>query len=162
MKLLYSLVFILTNISSCNSQVNSFNVWVLDKDFTVCEVYNFDTMTKTKVLKYPIKKDSTFQVDDETIYFNPETPASLSNLSEFLSQNTPIINDNIEYHCVVGFIVDNNGSLKNVGLIRGNKRRDYLKLLFDLMRKMPEWKPAKHNGQNVSSFVKILIKFKVD
>ncbi|MBP1630615.1 MAG: TonB family protein [Bacteroidetes bacterium] len=104
------------------------------------------------ILFKPTEKDLLFD-SDTTIYTVVDMQASFvggkDSLDVFLAQNIKYINEcDVRGKIVASFIVEKDGSISNIKLIRDigcGLGEEYLRVL----RLMPKWKPAEKNGKIV-------------
>lgn len=100
---------------------------------------------------------------------NVDTLASFVNgvngLFDYLNKNLTYpeksLEKNIEGRVFVSFIVEANGNINNVEILRGISN-DIDSTVIDVIEKMPEWIPAKYNGKEVNSKYILPIKFAID
>lgn len=92
----------------------------------------------------------------------PEFPGGMDDLSYFfythLKYPEDAKKDKIEGTVYVAFIVDENGKVKNVRVVKGV----FASLDKEAVRvasQMPNWTPGKHNGKNVKVQFNLPVKF---
>jgi protein TonB len=69
----------------------------------------------------------------------------------------------IEGTVYLEFIVRKTGDIENIELLRGIKNGpNYDKEAIRLVKKMPKWIPGSLEGNNVSSIMRLPIKFRLD
>lgn len=69
---------------------------------------------------------------------------------------------NIEGVCYINFVVEKDGSLNNVKVLKGvNKGPGCDAECIRLIKSMPKWKPAKKDGKAVRVYFTLPIKFKL-
>jgi len=91
----------------------------------------------------------------------PEYPGGYSEMSKFIGKNiqVPEYAMPLEGKVYVRFIVDKDGSITNVRVLKG-MHRDYDQAAVKVVRKMPKWKPGKQAGKAVRVQYEIPIKFR--
>ena len=104
------------------------------------------------------KIDTTTHIIVEEI---PEYPGGYSAMSQFIAKNieVPEYAMPLEGKVYVRFIVDRDGSITNVRVLKG-LHRDYDQAAVKVVRKMPKWKPGKQAGKAVRVQYEIPIKFR--
>lgn len=85
---------------------------------------------------------------------NPEYPEGQAAFYKYLAKNlkypTSLRDNGIDCASTyVKFIVEKDGSISNVEVIRGCKNKAYKKQLCQLMKNMPRWNPGKQEGKPV-------------
>lgn len=126
--------------------VDEFNAY--DSDATIDNIFDFDAF----VFK-PTKNKN--DVEEEILNFAevmPEFPGGNIALIKYLGSNVnyPIIaqENGIQGKVYIGFVVDENGNINDVILLRGvDKSLDNEALR--VVRSMPKWKPGKQGGKAV-------------
>lgn len=91
-----------------------------------------------------------------------EFPGGISKMFEYLGKNISYPNkalkNNDQGKVFVQFVVEANGKITNVEVIRGvSKELDAESIR--VIKKMPKWKPAEHKGVKVKSKIRIPINF---
>lgn len=103
-------------------------------------------------------------INYSTVETKPEFYGGVNKLMEFLSKNTEYpnkaIRKGIEGRVFVQFVIETNGKVTNVEVIKG------VHPLLDteaerVVKKIPRWKPGKHNGQKVRVSFVVPINFKL-
>jgi protein TonB len=104
-----------------------------------------------------IDLDSTFEMVEEM----PEFPGGYNAMNKFIAENIkiPEYAMHIEGKVFVRFIVDTDGSIKNVRILKG-LHRDYDNAAVKVVSKMPKWKPGKQAGKAVKVQFEIPIRFR--
>ncbi len=93
----------------------------------------------------------------------PQFPGGQRALSSFLSNNlkypTSASQSQIEGTVLIGFVVDKNGNIKNIKIL---KSLHYAcdEEAIRVLKSMPQWIPGKHHGENVSVNYRIPIVYK--
>jgi protein TonB len=111
--------------------------------------------------KQPI--DSIYQFPTKS----PEFPGGMDAMFKFI-QNNIVYPDyekenGIEGTVYLEFIVRKTGDIENIELLRGIKNGpNYDKEAIRLVKKMPKWIPGSLEGNNVSSIMRLPIKFRLD
>lgn len=84
---------------------------------------------------------------------NPEYPEGQAAFYKYLAKNikypTSLRDNGIDCASTVKFIVEKDGSISNVEVIRGCKNKAYNKHLCRLIKNMPRWSPGKQQGKPV-------------
>jgi protein TonB len=104
-----------------------------------------------------IDLDSTFEVVEEM----PEFPGGYNAMNKFIGENikVPEYAMPLEGKVYVRFVVDTDGSIKNVRILKG-MHRDYDNAAVKVVSKMPKWKPGKQAGKAVKVQYEIPIRFR--
>ena len=129
-----------------------------EKIVTVIET---NSNIKTKVIDIPSGDVPNFQEeqeDDNTIYntagieVQPEFPGGNSSLFPFISKNfkysDEMIENELKGRCIASFVVEKDGSISDIKIIRGlgfGTENEILRVL----KSMPKWLPAEQNGKKV-------------
>ena len=107
------------------------------------------------------KKEFTGKVY-EIVEQIPEYPGGLTALMNYLRTNTrypaAAQKAGIEGRVIVSFIVEPNGSVSNVEIVR-SVDTDLDQEALRVVRQMPKWKPGKHDGSTVRFKYHLPIKF---
>lgn len=94
----------------------------------------------------------------------PQFPGGSKALSSFLSSNLkypqPALQSQIEGIVLIGFVVDKNGNIKNIKVLKSLQNSCDEEALR-VMRSMPQWIPGKHHGEHVSVSYRLPITFKL-
>jgi TonB family protein len=107
--------------------------------------------------------DSIYQFPTKS----PEFPGGMDEMFKFI-QNNIVYPDyekenGIEGTVYLEFIVRKTGDIDNIKLLRGIKNGpNYEKEAIRLVKKMPKWNPGSMEGIQVSTIMRIPIKFKLD
>jgi protein TonB len=107
--------------------------------------------------------DSIYQFPTKS----PEFPGGMDEMFKFI-QNNIVYPDyekenGIEGTVYLEFIVRKTGDIDNIKLLRGIKNGpNYEKEAIRLVKKMPKWNPGSMEGIQVSTLMRIPIKFKLD
>ena len=112
-------------------------------------------------LEYQILDRNHEQIDFASLRKMPEFPGGFDSLTKFIQQNykfpeglTEFINGKVKST----FIVDTTGKVVDIEIIEG-LRKDYDKSCYEVISKIPDWKPAElENDEKVK--VKFLLPFK--
>ena len=118
---------------------------------------------ETRAEKSVSKKEFTGKVY-EIVEQMPEYPGGLTALMNYLRVNTrypaAAQKAGIEGRVIVSFIVEPNGSVSNVEIVR-SVDTDLDQEALRVVRQMPKWKPGKHDGSTVRFKYHLPIKFKI-
>lgn len=81
----------------------------------------------------------------------PQFPGGQAALMKYLEENlrVNVTDDRVNGKVVVSFTVMDNGSIKNVRVMRGVGSPELEKEAVRVVRAMPKWIPGKHGGKNV-------------
>lgn len=101
--------------------------------------------------------DSLFEVPEEM----PEFPGGYNAMNKFIADNikVPEYAMPLEGKVYVRFIVDTDGSIKNVSILKG-MHKVYDNAAVKVVSKMPKWKPGKQAGKTVKVQYEIPIRFR--
>ncbi|MFT3979966.1 MAG: energy transducer TonB [Ferruginibacter sp.] len=122
------------------------------------------------IVDKPIKIDEGGEVIPETVdkvtprataEVMPSYPGGMAALRKFLEKNLQSPNDMEDGEIVsvkVKFIVGYDGKLKGFEIVE-NGGDAYNKEVIRVLKKMPEWIPGRANGENVSVYYTIPVKF---
>jgi periplasmic protein TonB len=96
----------------------------------------------------------------------PEYPGGQNALSSYINDHLDYsqaaIDDNTTGALKVSFVVDENGKVKDVHLIGDKKVGDGLDdMAIKVISNMPDWKPGKVKGKNVSTRLQLPITFEL-
>ena len=94
----------------------------------------------------------------------PEYPGGFDAMFDFINANLvypqEAIDAGIEGRVFVGFVVEKDGSVSSIKLLRGiGYGCD--EAAMDVVRKMPKWKPGRHNGISVRTRMNVPVSFKL-
>ena len=112
--------------------------------------------------------DDTEQTEERT-FVVVESPASFPGgakaQAEFVANNLeyPVLarETGVQGHVIVNFIVEKDGSLTNIKVVRGvDPSLD--KAAVKIIEKMPKWTPAKQGGVTVRSEITIPVNFRLN
>lgn len=108
----------------------------------------------------PVVEDKVFEVVEQ----QPSFPGGTAALMQYLSSNIkyPVVaqENGVQGRVVVGFIVDKDGSITNVNVLRGvdpSLDREAERVV----KSMPKWVPGKQNGQAVKVKFNVPVTFKL-
>ncbi len=138
----------------------------IDNSLFDAETDGNESVEASKIL--PVAPDIEPDIDDK-IYdvseVDPEFPGGLNAMNKFISENVVYpkiaIEIGLEGTVMVGFIVDKNGNIANVNVLKGKAPV----LDIEAMRvvcAMPKWSPGKQCGRNVNVKYRIPIVFKLN
>lgn len=150
--------------TSINTQDLAMNNKIGDKDVIIDDEENLfkEPIAKKKEVVETIKDDVPFTILDE----DPEYPGGYKEMVRFLSSNMqypelPRISG-IQGKANVRFIVEKNGVVQDVKVTRGVPNCDECdKEAIRVVKKMPQWKPGKINGQPVRSYFNLPVTFAI-
>lgn len=157
MKYLTYILILLIFACSCNKRKRTCN----------------DTLFERQVFSDSYMIDSLVEVDDtidneECFVFIEEMPVFKGGddeLLKYLKENTEYpqtaINDSIEGRVFIGFIIEKDGSVSNIEVLRGI-RYDLNEESIRIIEMMPHWKPGKLEGKTVRVSCRIPFSFKLD
>lgn len=97
----------------------------------------------------------------------PEFPGGQAALMQYLSTHIQYPEEcrkmGVEGKVFVKFIVDQTGNIINAQILRGIEDGKLLeKEAIRVIQSMPQWKPGKNNGKNVSVYFTLPISFKLN
>jgi protein TonB len=127
-----------------------------------------EQLKETNVGLRTVTSDEINKQDEEQIYVAveqmPEFIGGQAKLMEYINHEIhyPINSKEkgIQGTVYVGFVVSATGKITHVKLLRGIKNADDLNAeALRVMSNMPDWKPGKQNGKNVSVQFTFPIKF---
>lgn len=90
----------------------------------------------------------------------PQYPGGIKKLYKYINENIqwPDSQSCVEGKVFVSFVVECDGSITNIEVVRG-RSRDYDKAALKVFQNMPKWDPAKQRGQPVRAKMMIPITF---
>ena len=102
-------------------------------------------------------EDEPYTIVDE----NAEFPGGKIKFDEYIEKNMKLTSEmKVSGKCYLRFVVGVDGSISNVVILRGHSNcPDCNKEAKRLVQNMPNWIPAKLNGQQVKSYYVVPIKF---
>jgi len=109
----------------------------------------------------PKKTDVTIPMDLDAVDVPPTFPGGMVALKNFLERNlkNPYDLENGEtIHVRIQFVVGYNGKLQSFTTVFDGGET-YNKEVVRVLKKMPDWQPGKANGENVSVYYTIPVKF---
>lgn len=109
----------------------------------------------------PVKAVVDINTPIETAEIMPSFPGGIDGLKRFLQKNLTNPRDMEEGEVVsvkMKFVVGYDGKLKGFETIQDGGE-EFNKEVLRVLKKMPEWEPGKSNGQNVSVYYTIPVKF---
>lgn len=109
----------------------------------------------------PVKPVVDITTPTENPDIMPSFPGGMEGLKRFLQKNLTNPRDMEEGEMVsvkMKFVVGYDGKLKGFETIQDGGE-DFNKEVLRVLKKMPEWEPGKSNGQNVSVYYTIPVKF---
>ncbi len=150
--------------TSINTQDLAMNNKIGDKDVIIDDEENLfkEPIAKKQEVVEKIKDDVPFTILDE----DPEYPGGYKEMVRFLSSNMqypelPRISGS-QGKANVRFIVEKNGVVQDVKVTRGVPNCDECdKEAIRVVKKMPQWKPGKINGQPVRSYFNLPVTFAI-
>ncbi len=100
----------------------------------------------------------------QTVEQMPQFPGGDAELMKYLSSNIKYpqaaLENNIEGRVIVQFVVDKNGSVSGVQVLRGLDRLCDQEAVR-VVESMPQWIPGKHNGIAVAVYYRVPVTFKI-
>lgn len=99
----------------------------------------------------------------ETVEEMPEYPGGLDSLLSYLgSAEYPKMaqENDIQGLTYIEFIVDENGNVTNVKVLRSSKHKVLDDAAIQVVKDMPKWKPGKEKGEYVKVLYTVPIQFK--
>jgi protein TonB len=107
------------------------------------------------------------ELTDVEVDIAAEYPGGLKELSKFIAANLnypqSAIDKNREGKCFINFIIEKNGKVSNIKLVKKVKRcRECNQEAIRVIKMMPLWKPAYKNNQPVRSRFTLPINFQLE
>ena len=110
--------------------------------------------------------DTNLDVASDSLYVNPEIPATFVGgplaMKKFIEENIHVPQldkkESAKGRVFISFIVNKEGGIEQIRMIKGLKE-EYNNEALKVIRKMPSWQPARHNGKSVKSFFSLPIAF---
>ncbi len=104
---------------------------------------------------------------EELIDIEAEYPGGLKELSKFIAANLTYpqsaIDKNREGKCYINFIIEKNGAVSNVKIVKKVRRcRECNQEAIRVVKMMPRWKPAYKNNKAVRSRFSLPINFQLE
>ncbi len=129
-----------------------------EKPRSTIDSLNTEMKDDTSSVSNPADELGIYIVVDEF----PEYPGGSEAMQEYLTQKViyprEAIVERVEGTVIVSFIVNNNGSISKIKVIRGlHKALD--KIAVDAIKGMPAWKAGKIQGKEVRTQVNLPIRF---
>ena len=132
------------------------------------EIIDVDVNEQTEYKIVDIEETAEGEYGDEIFVnaeFMPEFPGGQRALFKWLSRNVkyPVIaqENSIEGSVFIGFVVDKDGSITNVKVIKSvDPSLD--KEAVRVVKAMPKWKPGRQRNKNVRVSYTVPIKFKIN
>ncbi len=116
-----------------------------------------DSTVVSSVKAHKLDKDTCSLVDEM-----PEFPGGIEKLMEYLANNIKYPKkakkNKVQGKVFVNFIVEKDGSISNIKILKGigyGCNEEVIRVL----KKMPKWKPGKHNGKPVRVIFNLPVKF---
>ena len=134
------------------------------------KIFHFKNITNIAwdnyLCEFPQKNNlPNFYCDKVNIDSLASFASGVDGLFEYLNKNLVYpkhsLDKNIEGRVFVSFIVEANGNISNIEIIRGVSN-EIDSVVVDVISKMPTWKPAIYKGKKVNSKYIIPIKFAID
>lgn len=102
----------------------------------------------------------------EIAQFDAVFPGGIKALNEFLTKNLRYperaLEVGLQGKVVLRFVVEKNGSVQNVEVIKGVPNcKDFDNEAIRVIKKMPKWTPAYHNGKYVRSYYVLPVNFQI-
>ncbi|WP_190277238.1 energy transducer TonB [Taibaiella lutea] len=121
--------------------------------------------------EYLVKKEEPQSTEpEEKIFYSvehsAEFPGGMEALQKFLNSHLkyPVgaREDGLAGRAIVQFVVDRDGSIKDIVLVRDVPNSGFGKEAVRLVNSMPKWKPGTQNGQPVRMYYTMPVTFKLD
>jgi hypothetical protein len=97
----------------------------------------------------------------EKIEVQPEFPGGKKAMNTFIAKNFTLskemIDNEMERILFVSFIVENDGKLKDIKVLRNDILSSAKEEAINMVKKMPNWLPGEHNGKKVKCYFTIPI-----
>jgi TonB family protein len=144
-------------------------VLVKEIDGTVRMLMNKEMVQHDDIIQVIIPKDKK-EIPEDKIFMiveeMPEYPGGEEELRKFITENVQYPEDakanRKEGKVFVQFIIDNNGDVKDVEVVRGIDCESINNEAIRLVKSMPQWKPGKQRGQYVPVSYVVPVNFKLD
>ncbi|MBQ2540314.1 MAG: energy transducer TonB [Paludibacteraceae bacterium] len=125
--------------------------------------------TATKDIADEVLIDPPVVQQDTTVYINveemPSFPGGDAALFRFITDNVKYpsicLNNHIQGNVVCRFIVETDGSITDVEVVRSSGDEQLDKEAVRLMRFMPKWSPAKISGKPVRAVYYVPVHYKI-
>ncbi|RQO31062.1 hypothetical protein DBR32_10175 [Taibaiella sp. KBW10] len=109
------------------------------------------------------------KVQKENLVFRmvEEPPAAGFDIIQYLSKNlqypAEALKNQVEGKIYMSFVVNEDGSLSNIEILRGKDLGNGLpEEAIRLIKSMPKWKPGKQNGVNVRVYYSLPVTFRLN
>ena len=144
-------------------------ILVKEVDGTVRMLMNKEMVQHDDIIQVIIPKDKKEIPEDEiymTVEEMPEYPGGEEELRKFIAENVQYPEDaqanGKEGKVFVQFIIDKNGNVKDVEVVRGIDCESINNEAIRVVKSMAQWKPGKQSGQNVAVSYVVPINFKLN
>ena len=108
----------------------------------------------------PVKEEEIFVAVEQ----QPEFPGGTAALMKWLASNVSYpqmaLENGISGRVIVKFVVEKDGSVSGVTLVRGVDK-DHDREAIRVVKRMPKWQPGKNNGQAVRCYFNLPVNFKL-
>jgi hypothetical protein len=151
-----------------NTSVDSKDIierWYLNNDtifFSKIDLSKNDSVLFEQ--KYAINLvDSSFMFENKKIYCFKDSikSAKFSEMVQYFDNHLPSINFDIEITLWIAAIINKDGGVEHVGIIKEPSYYSYIIPTIKVVEKMPEWHPAQIGNEQVSSLVMFPVHHKV-
>lgn len=134
----------------------------------IAQAENPDVRLVPDIDRVVIDAPSEMAMDSTGVFImveeKPEFPGGMAGLSAYVSQHLRYPNEasqkNIEGHVFLSFIVEKDGTVSNVSVVRGIGRgcdEEAVRVVSE----MPTWKPGRQGGKPVRTQFHLPIRFKL-
>ena len=106
------------------------------------------------------KEEEIFVAVEQPAEFPGGTAAMMKWLSQNINYPEAAQMNDIQGRVMVKFVVEKDGSIGNVSILKGVDR-DLDREALRVVKKMPKWQPGKNNGQAVRSYFNLPVTFKL-
>jgi hypothetical protein len=163
-----SIAFCFMDKKPNNTSVDSKDIierWYLNNDtifFSKMDLSKNDSVLFEQ--KYAINLvDSSFMFENKKIYcFKDSTKsAKFSEMVQYFDNHLPSINFDIEITLWIAAIINKDGEVEHVGIIKEPSYYSYIIPTIEVVKKMPKWHPAQIGNEQVSSLVMFPVHHKV-
>jgi TonB family protein len=115
------------------------------------------------------KEEPESAADEEKVFYSvehtAEFPGGMAGMQKFLYSNLrypeKAKKDGLTGKAIVQFVVDTDGSIKNIVVLRDVSESGFGEEAIRLLNSMPKWKPATIKGQAVSMYYTMPLTFKL-
>ena len=158
----FALILVLCNLIAMNAMSSE-----RDSLRMFLEYIGEDSTSIAKVIESPYAADSASVIDTlyDPIMLQPEFPGGMHEMFNFIKENLnypkQAIKKNIQGRAICHFIVEKDGSITNVEVVRSSGNKSLDKAAIRVIKMMPKWKPATMQGKIIRVKYVLPIVFKI-